>query len=167
MEFLSSTRFSNMETRLVTIYIRSDGQLFLHGHSRTTMGIHLACPPFIALKPAEMEKAPDVAFDLLLRPPETIPHPKIFDQLNPLFTLSDCRDWKQFSKGTSCLHVQQQGSEISIIPTQRDSAGFRHLNKDITKLNNASKTNSLLGFLQSMADFSPKQNIEDTKIPSA
>ena len=137
-----------MDDRLVTIYRRADGRLFLHRHNRTTMGVSLACPPFIAVAPEEIEEVHEAVTGLLASPSDTVPHPRSFDQLNELFELAGCRNWKQFTKGASCLHVQQIETDILIIPTERDGTGFRHLRENAIRFEKTALKNRLLEVLK-------------------
>ena len=115
------------DQRVVNIYQRVDGRLFLHGHDRTTMGIFIACPPFIVLTADRIAEAPELVASLLQRAPRTVPHPKAFDQLEELYSQAGCQSWKDFAKRTVSLQVQQLGSEFTITPTKKDGAGFRPL----------------------------------------
>lgn len=136
-----------MEERSVTIYKRPNGRVFLHRHDRTTMGILLACPPFLTISPDEVGRISDLVGGLLDCPPHTVEHPKLFNQLEPLFVLAGCRNWKEFARGTVCYHVQQSGCEISIIPTKKEGLGFQHLPNEIVRFERAAISEQLLRVL--------------------
>jgi hypothetical protein len=91
------------------------------------MGIWLACQPFFVLAAEEFTKAPALVESLLGCLPNTVPHPISFNQLEALYTLAGCRNWKAFANRTECFHVQQHGSDLLIIPTKKDGAGFSDL----------------------------------------
>jgi hypothetical protein len=91
------------------------------------MGIFLACPPFSVVSADEIDRVPALVSALLNRSPNTVSHPAVFNQLDTLYSLASCADWKDFSRKTFCFHVQKLGSNVIITPTQKSGAGFKHL----------------------------------------
>jgi len=116
-----------MIDRMVTIYKRNDGVIYLHHHQRSSMGVYLACPPFIKIQPSEVQCLPQAINELLALEPETVAHPKTFNQLDPLFGIAGSRNWKEFAKGTLCFHVGFEKGELKLIRTRKDGAGFADL----------------------------------------
>lgn len=67
---------------------------------------------------------------LLRKEADIVPHPNKFNQLDDLYSLAGCRDWKEFTTKAACFHVQQQDNQIMIIPTEKDGTGFKDMNEN-------------------------------------
>jgi hypothetical protein len=117
---------------MVTIYKRRDGRIYLHAYQKSSMGINLAGPPFIKIEPSDILEMPEAIKKLLAIEPATVPHPKAFDQLEPLYSIAECKDWKEFAKGTLCLHVGVEDGIVRVTRTKKDGAGFSDLPEPIS-----------------------------------
>ena len=116
-----------MSERIVTIYKRKDGIIYLHRHDKSSMGIFIGCPPFIKIDPCCIEQLPNTVNELLAVEPKVIEHPKTFNQLDPLYKLAGCGNWKNFASGTLCFEISNNNGEIKLSHTKKDGAGFTSL----------------------------------------
>lgn len=112
---------------MVTIYKRKDGRLYLHGQQKSSMGVYIACPPFVKIEQSDILRLPEAINELLAIENEIVRHPKTFNQLEPLYKLADCHDWKEFVKGTVCFEISFENGTIRLTRTRRDGAGFADL----------------------------------------
>lgn len=139
-----------MSEKLVTIYKRKDGRLYLHGQQKSSMGVYIACPPFVKIEQSDTLRLPDAINELLAIEIETVPHPKIFNQLEPLYELADCRDWNEFAKGTLCFEISLEKGDIWLTRTKRDGAGFADL-PDPVFLGKITELGSIFGTVPELA----------------
>ena len=102
-----------------TVYFRKKMYL-VSPSSKTTDGVWLLVEPCIAVPEAssneELERAIRVSLD---RSRTDIPHPRIWERRRePLLELAGVKSWSTFSKGASCLDVEDEGYRIVLVPTK-------------------------------------------------
>lgn len=143
-----------MNSRIVTIYQRKDGRIYLHPHDWTSVGMSLGCPPFIKIEPGEAHKLPGTVRDLLQIEPKIVPHPQVFDWPEPVYEIAGCRSWRAFVAGTLCFHVVSEQGTTELIRTKKDGAGFAHL-PDRVPLDEAGGLEALPSLLSEWREFPP------------
>ena len=105
--------------RLVIIFRRKQ-QYVIHADSRTTEGLWTLTPPCIALPEKSSDREIEQAIWTALEGSQTgSPHPRNWNELgNPLLDFVGVRTWSAFVKGASCLHVEEEGGRITLVPTR-------------------------------------------------
>lgn len=111
-----------------TVYL-SKGKLFLHASSRTTDGVWIASEPFsivdLDVSDADLGQA---ILSTLRGSQAGVSHPRTWTGLlEPLLTLANVRSWGAFARRASCVEIEEDDSNVSVIPTQNLGAndGFQ------------------------------------------
>jgi hypothetical protein len=102
-----------------TVYRRKK-QILVHASSRTTDGVWILWRPCLALPEASDNRELEQAIRAALDGSKTnVPHPQTWEGLlDPLLTLASVKAWSTFSKGASCVDVEEDGFRIALIPTR-------------------------------------------------
>jgi hypothetical protein len=104
--------------RSAAAYKRKDKVLF-HADSKTTMGVLIATPPFIAI---DADSTEDLLATTLLKvlafSREGIPHPTDWSSIQrPILDLARVKSWSTFCRGSLCCDVDEEGDVLTITPT--------------------------------------------------
>jgi hypothetical protein len=116
-----------MNETSVTIYYHLGRGAFLHGDAKTTMGVFVAAPPFIAIPVNKL--GTDLwrqVKAMLFRETPIISHPDKFDQLGPLLELAQCKSWKDFAKKSAYCRVTKTDQQVEVVTGTWDGTGFAH-----------------------------------------
>lgn len=117
-----------MIERSVSIYDRGADGLYLHASAYTDTGGLLAVPPFEHVK---VDEAPTLLWKkivgLLAQPRGRVPHPKQWNQLDPMYEMAKCKNWSQFVRNATYCSVAVEEGKYVFIPAVRDGKGFSGL----------------------------------------
>ena len=131
--------------RRATIYRRRK-QFLMHASSRTTDGVWILTAPCLAVPEGSDDSEVQRAIRAALDGSQTdVPHPQVWKGLlDPLLRLAGVKAWSTFSKGTSCIEVEEEGTRIVLIPTRNlgPEEGFQ---VDPTKQITLNSTSAELG----------------------
>lgn len=103
----------------VTVYQRR-GQFLIHPSSRTTDGVWLlSLPCLAATEDTDDATLGELVDNLLSQSQENVPHPKQWGKvLQPLLKAAGATSWKAFISGTTCIEVELNADEVSVLPTE-------------------------------------------------
>ncbi len=114
-----------MIERSVCLYDRGPDGLYIHPSAFTQMGVLVAIPPFVRLVAEEKtEKVWNTVTELLQLSGRRIPHPDRWDQLDPLFHLAGCKNWRAFARSASFCTVDVVGGRYVLTPGVWDGKGY-------------------------------------------
>lgn len=114
-----------MIEKVVSVYQRGEQGVFMHPSAFTDMGVLLAVPPFVQIRPHEYnDELWRALLELLNQSGYRIPHPKKFNQLAPLYEMAGCRSWKEFARECSYCGIEVAAGRLHITPGHWDGEGF-------------------------------------------
>ncbi|HVV52919.1 MAG TPA: hypothetical protein VHO06_24875 [Polyangia bacterium] len=107
---------SEAKVKRATVYLRKNG-VFVHSLVQTTDGVWLLWQPCLAV-PRNNENEIELAVRSALDGSRTgVPHPRSWTGLlDPLLAVAAVKTWSAFSKGASCVEVEEHGSLLVVIP---------------------------------------------------
>lgn len=114
--------------RSVGVFDRGADGVYLHAYAYTDMGVLLAVPPFEHVSESDKHALlwKRVA-ELLSKPQERVPHPKQWDQLDPMAKMAGCKNWSQFARRAAYCSVRVEAGEYTFSPGKWDGKGFSGL----------------------------------------
>lgn len=107
---------------------RREDRFIVHSQSKTTVGVWIACDPFITL-PMDMpnEGLGKAVLAGLEHSVESVPHPnrsELRKIASPLLKAAAVRSWKAFCYNTILVAARQRGQNIFLVPYEnRGSKG--------------------------------------------
>ena len=117
-----------MIEKSVSLYDRGADGVYIHASAYTDMGGLLAVPPF---EHVTEDKRHTLLWkkivELLAKPRERVPHPKQWNQLDPMYEMAGCKNWGQFARRAAYCDVEVVSGKYVFTPGEWDGKGFNGL----------------------------------------